>query len=121
MTHTTPSSCCHFLSALKSVNLTIPNLTDADWQRIDVERERLLTNVTDFVYVGPNDFESSSSGSSTERAFDDDDDDDNEGGDLPDMVLHGEQVEIHVSDDEDRVLGGDLDDFNNNDDDDFLI
>lgn len=75
------------------------------------------------MYVGPNDFESSSSGSSTERAFDDDDDDDNEGGDLPDMVLHGQQVEIHVSDDEDHVFvpGGAIDDFNNNDDDDFLI
>lgn len=119
------------LSALKSVNLTIPNLSDADWNRIDTARERLLTNVTDFVYIGPNDFESSGSGSSTESA-DDDDDDDDDAEDLPqnlfpEIILNGNHFEVHVSDDENDefIPPRNVADENNNDvnddDDHFLL
>ena len=110
-----------FVSALKSVNLTVPGLTADDWNNIDGARLRLLTNVTDFVYIGPNEYDSSTtSGSSTDATDDTDDDDDDP---FPDMIIHGNNIEIHVSDDEDDLFepppryNGDV---NNNDDDFFM-
>lgn len=104
------------------MNLTIPNLTNADWRLIDDSRDRLLTNVNEFVYVGPNDFESNGSGSTTESA-DDDTDDEEEIFDIPAFILHGNNVEIDVSDDEEDVYEPPVrnGDVNNNDDDDLLM
>ncbi|WAQ97129.1 hypothetical protein MAR_029819 [Mya arenaria] len=113
------------LLALKSINLTISGLTDADWARIDAEKERLLATVGDFVYVGPSENDSSDSGSSTITLEDD--------GDAVHAVEAGDEnidaenafavqlnnIEIHIED-EDAIFGP-LRNPYHDDDDNFLL
>ena len=93
------------VSALTSINLTIPNLTDDDWLRIDAEKARLLTDIDDFVHIGPNEFGSSIGGSTLTANSDDEED-----GGIP-------NVDDESSDDDVIVLRFNA---NNNDDGDAI-
>ncbi|KAH3815899.1 hypothetical protein DPMN_144435 [Dreissena polymorpha] len=118
--------------ALKSINLTVPGLTSDDWRRIDAEKERLLTAVPDFIYVGPTEFGSSTSGSSTDSTDDVNEDVDDGGDDViiddddEVFLINANNLDVEVelerdddADNEEEGLGFILPprDMNNNDDD----
>jgi len=111
----------------------VPGLTSDDWARIDAERERLLSGVDDFVYVGPSEFSSSDGGSSTVSLDDDEDDDgvplinvirndviENDDADVDaENIFEINNIEVHLSDDEIDIHHPQRD-VNNNEDN-FLL
>lgn len=108
--------------ALKSLNLTVPGLSNDDWRRIEEEKERLLVNVTDFTHVGPTEFGSSIGGSTVSVDADGQADDFDNGGALPavfDFRLHDFNVDVEILDDENDLFRPRAN--NPNDDEDFLI
>ncbi|KAL4239469.1 hypothetical protein ACF0H5_000284 [Mactra antiquata] len=113
---------------LKSINLTIPGLTNDQWEWVNAERNRYLGDEIDFVHVGPNEFGSSTGGSTITLDDDDndvaafDDNDANGGGD--DGILfrfRANNVQLEISDDENDDFRPPADLNNDDDDDDNLL
>jgi hypothetical protein len=101
--------------------LTIPGLSSDDWHRIDQEKERLLTNVVEYVHVGPNEFGSSIGGSTITIDDEGQADDFQNGGDDADILNFHNIVDVNVeiSDDENDIFQPP--DPGHEDDDEFLI
>lgn len=107
--------------ALTSINLTIPGLSSDDWHRIDQEKERLLTNVTEYAHIGPNEFGSSIGGSTITIDGEAPANDFDDGGDDGAIFNFHNIIDVNVelSDDENDIFQPP--DPGHEDDEDFLL